>query len=66
MVEPLGLAHVKDAESSQAVVTLRGIDKVQNGNALAEGERLTFFQKGVTVIYGDNGSGKSGVRQRRR
>ena len=29
-------------------------------NALKEGERLTFGKTGLTVVYGDNGSGKSG------
>ena len=29
-------------------------------NALADGEQLTFDKIGVTIIYGDNGSGKSG------
>ncbi len=29
-------------------------------NALAEGQRLSFDKSGMTVIYGDNGSGKSG------
>ena len=58
--EPLGLEHVRDAESARATVTLTGVHSVKNVNALAEGEHLTFFQKGVTVVYGDNGSGKSG------
>ena len=29
-------------------------------NALKAGERLTFDKAGVTIVYGDNGSGKSG------
>ncbi len=29
-------------------------------NALAPGERLSFGKSGLTVIYGDNGAGKSG------
>lgn len=37
-----------------AVANLRGV------NALVEGQRLSFASTGVTVIYGDNGSGKSG------
>ena len=54
------MEHVRDAESADALVTLTAIEKVRHVNALAEGERLSFFQKGVTVVYGDNGSGKSG------
>ncbi|MCH8279577.1 MAG: hypothetical protein IIC96_02740, partial [Chloroflexi bacterium] len=41
-------------------VNLRAIHSVQNVNALKEGERLTFGKVGLTVVYGDNGSGKSG------
>ncbi len=37
-----------------AVADLRGV------NALVEGQRLGFAEAGITVIYGDNGSGKSG------
>lgn len=57
---PLTLEHVRTPEASEAVVTLRGIHDVQNVNALAEGERLSFDKTGLTVVYGDNGSGKSG------
>lgn len=37
-----------------AVADLRGV------NALVDGQRLSFAAAGITVIYGDNGSGKSG------
>ena len=57
---PLTLEHVRAPENGDAVVALRGIRAVQNVNALAEGERLSFDKKGLTVVYGDNGSGKSG------
>jgi energy-coupling factor transporter ATP-binding protein EcfA2 len=57
---PLTLEHVRAPGSADAVVTLRSIHDVQNVNALASGERLSFDKKGLTVVYGDNGSGKSG------
>ena len=57
---PLAMEHVRAPESADAVLNLRGIHSVQNVNALAEGERLTFDKIGLTVVYGDNGSGKSG------
>lgn len=41
-------------------VQLKAIRGVQNVNALAENQKLSFLEKGVTVVYGDNGSGKSG------
>lgn len=57
---PLTLDHVRDPAASTAVVTLRNIHDVANVNALAPGERLSFGKIGITVVYGDNGSGKSG------
>lgn len=45
VIEPSTLAEIAD---------LRGV------NALADGQRLCFAKTGITVIYGDNGSGKSG------
>lgn len=58
--EVLTAAHVRDSKASLATVTLRAIHSVQHVNALAVGETLTFDKTGVTVLYGDNGSGKSG------
>ena len=57
---PLAAGHIKDPETSSATVNLRAIHGVQEVNALAEGQRLSFDKSGMTVIYGDNGSGKSG------
>lgn len=39
------------------IVALRDLKHV---NALAEDQRLSFAPAGLTIIYGDNGSGKSG------
>lgn len=58
--QPLGAEHVKDAAASAVAVTLKSLHTVQHVNALAAGETLTFDKTGVTVLYGDNGSGKSG------
>jgi len=41
-------------------VELRSIGELENVNALLGGETLTFGDRGLTVIYGDNASGKSG------
>lgn len=50
--------HVKSSVVEQidlaAVADLRGV------NALVDGQRLGIATKGLTVVYGDNGSGKSG------
>jgi energy-coupling factor transporter ATP-binding protein EcfA2 len=41
-------------------VTVLGIHSTTNVNSLAPGEHLTFAENGLTIVYGDNGSGKSG------
>lgn len=59
-VEPLTLDHIRDPKSAEKAVSLLGVHGVENVNALAPGQRLTFDKTGMTVIYGDNGAGKSG------
>ena len=49
-----GVGTVKPAVRLLAVTTGKGV------NALAHGQRLTFGPEGLTIVYGDNGSGKSG------
>jgi ABC-type transport system involved in cytochrome c biogenesis ATPase subunit len=60
LAEPLSVDHVRDPSASQSVVTLKQLHGTQHVNALAPDERLSFSRSGLTVIYGDNGSGKSG------
>ncbi len=57
---PLDATHVRDPAASHVVVTLGALHSLSNVNALAPGERLSFGKAGLTVIYGDNGAGKSG------
>jgi hypothetical protein len=57
---PLTKNHVRDPAAGSVTVTLRAMHDVQHVNAFATGERLTFDKTGVTIIHGDNGSGKSG------
>ncbi len=52
--------HLRDPGGARAVVTLGAVHSVDHVNALATGERLTFGEVGLTIVYGDNGSGKSG------
>ena len=40
--------------------SIKSIDNVMGVNALASGKSLTFGESGITVIYGENGAGKSG------
>ena len=56
----LAAEHIPDPKSAATAVNLRAIYDVTNVNALKEGERMTFDKQGLTVVYGDNGSGKSG------
>jgi hypothetical protein len=58
--KPLDVTHVKTTSVGNPVVTLRHVRDVENVNALAPDETLTFTRVGLTVVYGDNGSGKSG------
>ena len=46
--------------STGSRVELVGINDLENVNALEKGSSLSFGATGLTVIYGDNGSGKSG------
>jgi len=41
-------------------ITLQTLKDLTNVNMIAEKQRLPFAPDGLTVIYGDNGSGKSG------
>ena len=41
-------------------VELLAMKNMRHVNAIAENQRLPFIAAGMTVIYGDNGSGKSG------
>lgn len=50
--------QVKSAVAEQ--VDLAAVADIRGVNALVDGQRLSFAATGLTVIYGDNGSGKSG------
>ena len=53
-------SHVPDPDAASETLNVRAIQGVKNVNALKPGERLSFNNAGLTVVYGDNGSGKSG------
>ena len=55
-IDDLATAHEFTGER----VVLTSLHSVKNVNALAEGQSLGFSKDGLTVIYGENGSGKSG------
>lgn len=49
---------VGNATSSEDII-LSKIFNIDNINALSKTSELTFAPKGLTIVYGDNGSGKS-------
>ncbi len=49
----------KGVDGNYPGVSLLAIKDVVDVNALAPNQNLTFYPKGLTVIYGDNGSGKT-------
>ena len=53
-------AQVAPPANPARVVLLTGIKELANVNALASGASLPIARVGVTVIYGENGVGKSG------
>ncbi len=59
---PIKLADDQMAapQTPDRLVQLTAIKNLRNVNALAEGQRLPINQTGLSVIYGENGSGKSG------
>ena len=46
--------------ASNLQVRLISITEAEHVNALASGQKLIFGAEGLTIVYGDNGSGKSG------
>ena len=49
-----------DVETSADPIKLCSIDIVENINAIHSEAKLPFGHSGITLIYGENGSGKSG------
>ncbi len=53
------LRNFANNSSSSDNVILSKISNVDNVNALSKASELEFAPKGLTIVYGDNGSGKS-------
>ena len=56
---PLEVDHIRTPDVASNTVKLLGIHGTENVNALKDGQHLNFRKSGMTVIYGNNGSGKS-------
>jgi energy-coupling factor transporter ATP-binding protein EcfA2 len=57
---PLDESHICHDSASGKPVCLTGISDVSNVNAIVSPNPLSFSESGITLIYGDNGAGKSG------
>ncbi|MBV1712690.1 MAG: AAA family ATPase [Desulfomicrobium sp.] len=58
--KPLTADQIPVPAGMKTKVELLAIKDMQHVNAIAQNQRLPFSARGMTVIYGDNGSGKSG------
>jgi len=57
---PLSAANLPSNQAAVAPVVLKAMRDTKYLNRLAQGQMLTFATTGLTVIFGGNGSGKSG------
>ena len=57
---PLTADQIPAPVKATTHVELLAMKNMRHVNAIAENQRLSFSPDGMTVIYGDNGSGKSG------
>lgn len=58
--EPLKATHLPSVPQAGEKVVLKAIRDLVHVNRIAPGQKLNFAPSGMTVIYGGNGSGKSG------
>lgn len=58
--QPLTTDRIPAQVKATTHIELRAIKNLRNVNAIAENQQLAVGPVGMTVIYGDNGSGKSG------
>ena len=58
--QPLKKDHLQSDAQKAPLAQLCSIDNVKNANRLAPDQTLRFALNGITLIYGHNGSGKSG------
>lgn len=57
---PLAAAHLPAAMKPGETIVLKAMRDLEHVNRVATAQLLTFSPEGLTVIYGGNGSGKSG------
>lgn len=57
---PLAVEHIPSAATAGTAISLKSISAVSGVNRLSGDQTLPFGDTGITIIYGDNGVGKSG------
>ena len=60
VARPLSAADIPKGAAVGQIVSVRSIADVENVNALREKQELSFEPSGLTVVFGYNGSGKTG------
>ena len=58
--ESLSDAHVSSPGAAGKAIAILSIENPTGINALAPDQKLEFASEGLSIVYGDNGSGKSG------
>jgi ABC-type lipoprotein export system ATPase subunit len=58
--EPLAASHLPATIQPGQSVILKEVGKLTHVNRIAPDQKLRFSERGMSVIYGGNGSGKSG------
>lgn len=59
-IQPLTADHINKLSNEAPRAVLTQIGPVRNIDRLAQDQKLRFSPNGITLIYGENGSGKSG------
>ena len=59
-MEPICSEHIASVPDDAPPVRITSIGSLANVNALKNGQELTVATEGLTLIYGGNGTGKSG------
>ena len=58
--QALAKEHLPTSGGAGVPVVLEELHSLKHVNRLADGQRLKFHPSGLTVVFGDNGAGKSG------
>ena len=60
VVIPLGKTHLPGGPNAKASVCIEYLDNLAGVNRLLAGQKIEFGSSGLTIIFGENGTGKSG------